>query len=358
MDPVAHTLVGAALAETGLKRLSRYATATLLIAANLPDIDAVAGFWGRDVALYFRRGWSHGVLALVLLPLLLAAAVWLWHRWRGRAADDGPPFRPRAILALSAVGVWSHPLLDWLNTYGVRLLMPFDGRWFYGDTLFIVDPWVWLLAAAGVVVARPWNRWATLAWIGLAGLATAFILDSGVASPGIAVTWLAGLTALPVLRWRMRASTQALPLAQAGLATLVLYICVVYGIARVAESMAAGRFAAPLEVQSNPVPGRPASHRLVLVYDDFYRIVTADGEVHALRREPPDRIVQAALASPAIRGFANWMRFPYWQVEEQPDHWVVRFWDLRYQSPVEPQARGIGGVEVQVTKAALQPGSP
>ncbi len=43
MDPLAHTLFGAALAESGLKRRSRYATATLLIGANLPDIDVVAG---------------------------------------------------------------------------------------------------------------------------------------------------------------------------------------------------------------------------------------------------------------------------------------------------------------------------
>jgi len=41
MDPIAHTLFGAALAESGLKNRSRYATATLLIGANLPDIDVV-----------------------------------------------------------------------------------------------------------------------------------------------------------------------------------------------------------------------------------------------------------------------------------------------------------------------------
>ncbi len=30
--------------------------------------------------------------------------------------------------------------MDWLNSYGVRLLMPFSNRWFYGDALYIVDP--------------------------------------------------------------------------------------------------------------------------------------------------------------------------------------------------------------------------
>src|SRR5512138_1384708 len=103
MDPLAHTLLGATLAESGLKRRSRYATATLLIGANLPDIDAVANLWGADVALHSRRGVTHGVIAMVALPLLLAAMVWIWHRWRGATAQgvEAPPFRPRAIVALA-----------------------------------------------------------------------------------------------------------------------------------------------------------------------------------------------------------------------------------------------------------------
>ncbi len=41
-----------------------------------------------------------------------------------------------------------------LHPHGVsqsRLLMPFNDTWFYGDTLFIIDPWVWLLAGAEVM---------------------------------------------------------------------------------------------------------------------------------------------------------------------------------------------------------------
>ena len=60
----------------------------------------------------------------------------------------------RSLLLLSYLGVLSHVALDWLNTYGVRLLMPFDGRWFYGDTLFIIDPWLWLTLGVGVWLAR------------------------------------------------------------------------------------------------------------------------------------------------------------------------------------------------------------
>ena len=31
--------------------------------------------------------------------------------------------------------------------------MPFSGRWFYGDTLFIADIWMWLLLGLGVYLA-------------------------------------------------------------------------------------------------------------------------------------------------------------------------------------------------------------
>ena len=349
MDPIAHTLFGATLAETGLKRRSRYATATLLIGANLPDIDVIASLWGSDAALYHRRGWSHGVIALVVLPLLLAAAIWLWHRWRRQPGDQAPPFRPGVVLALSFLAVWSHPLLDWLNTYGVRLLMPFDGRWFYGDTLFIIDPWVWLLAAAGVVVARSRTYPSIAGWILLGALMSALILNSDVAPPAVKPAWIAALAMLAALCWRLRSGAFELTLARASTATLVVYVCAVYGMARLAESNAAERFPAR-EVQSNPIPGLPHAHRIVVADDTLYRVIVADGTVYELPREEPDPIVRAALASPSIRGFANWTRFPYWKVEETEGSWIVRFWDLRYQGP-DLSGAGIGFAQVEVPKS-------
>jgi inner membrane protein len=44
--------------------------------------------------------------------------------------------------------------MDWLNSYGVRLLMPFSNRWFYGDALFIVDPVLYVVFGAAVVWSR------------------------------------------------------------------------------------------------------------------------------------------------------------------------------------------------------------
>ena len=68
MDPLTHTLLGANLAATRLGATTRLAGAALVIGANLPDVDAVTYFLGDDAALGLRRGWTHGVLALAVLP--------------------------------------------------------------------------------------------------------------------------------------------------------------------------------------------------------------------------------------------------------------------------------------------------
>lgn len=153
MDPICHTLVGAAVGESGLKRRTGLGMATLLIAANLPDIDVLAYLDGPTTALWFRRGWTHGIVAWVALPLLLTGAMLLTDRLL-RHRREGPAAVPGQLLLLAVIGVATHPLLDFLNVYGIRLLMPFSSRWFYGDTLFIVDPWIWLVLGIGIVAAR------------------------------------------------------------------------------------------------------------------------------------------------------------------------------------------------------------
>jgi inner membrane protein len=117
--------------------------ATLLIGANAPDIDVFSHFAGSLAALDFRRGWTHGLLAVIVLPFILAACIMLWDRLSRLLQRSASPVRPREILLLSLIAIATHPLLDFCNTYGMRWLMPFVDRWQYADTLFIVDPWMW-----------------------------------------------------------------------------------------------------------------------------------------------------------------------------------------------------------------------
>ena len=149
MDNLTHSLVGALLGQAGLKRKTGLAMPALIIGANLPDIDAACFFWldGQE-HLGFRRGITHGPPALVLLPLMLAGLLYGFDRWQakhGKRPEGRLSVNFKWLYLLSFIGCLTHPALDWLNVYGIRLLEPFSSEWFYGDTLFIIDVWLWAL---------------------------------------------------------------------------------------------------------------------------------------------------------------------------------------------------------------------
>jgi inner membrane protein len=210
MDNVCHTLTGAALGYAGLASRTRFGMATLLVASNLPDVD-VAVFATDTLAMSFRRGWTHGILAQLMLPLALAAIMWAIARARPATTTAHPSPAPNPshlphlhpshlphplnrqhpvfpqLLLLSYVGLYSHIYLDYLNSYGIRLLMPFSERWFYGDALFVVDPLMYLALGAGVWLARRRARGAAIGStraarvaLAVAGLYTVAMLASNL----------------------------------------------------------------------------------------------------------------------------------------------------------------------------------
>jgi inner membrane protein len=141
-----------ALGRAGLNKRTALATSTLVIANNLPDID-VGVFATSTLAMSFRRGWTHGVLAQATLPIVLTGAMLLYDRYRQKASPDDR-VNAGQILLLSYIGVLLHVFMDFTNSYGVRLLMPFSDRWFYGDALYIVDPWLYLVLGVGWLLAK------------------------------------------------------------------------------------------------------------------------------------------------------------------------------------------------------------
>ncbi|KEO87359.1 hypothetical protein EH30_06920 [Erythrobacter sp. JL475] len=154
MDNLTHSLVGAVMGQAGLKKKTGLAMPALIIGANLPDVDAACFFWLEGTEhLGFRRGITHGPPALVLLPLILAGLLWAFDRWqtkRGKRPEGRLAVHFGWLYALSFIGCLSHPALDWLNVYGVRFLEPFSSQWFYGDTLFIIDVWLWAVMGIGL----------------------------------------------------------------------------------------------------------------------------------------------------------------------------------------------------------------
>ena len=193
MDNLTHSLVGAVLGQMGLKKKTGLAMPTLIIAANLPDIDAGCAIYGIE-SLSMRRGITHGPIALLLLPILLWALMLGFDRWQERRGKRPPgrlPVHRGWLLALAYIGCLSHPLFDWMNSYGIRLLEPFSHRWFYGDALFIVDPWLLALLIAGVWLA--WRRdrsgredWRRPAWTAFGGVAAYLLANLGISAQAAA----------------------------------------------------------------------------------------------------------------------------------------------------------------------------
>ena len=180
MDNFTHTLTGVLLGRAGLKRLSGRATAALVIASNLPDIDSfIAPLWGEP-PLQAHRGFTHGIGGMVVLPFFTAAMILLWERLR----KGKIPVRPWALLLVAAIGGLFHSLFDWLTTYGTRLLEPFSHRWFYGDAWFIVDPWIWIALIVGLELSwraeRKGGDWDDPAIVTLIGICAYAALNIGI----------------------------------------------------------------------------------------------------------------------------------------------------------------------------------
>ena len=186
MDNLTHSLVGAVLGQMGLKKKTGLAMPTLIIAANLPDIDAACTAYGQ-LSLSMRRGITHGPIALILLPILLWALMIGFDTWqakRGKRPENRLPIHKGWLLALAYVGCLSHPALDWLNNYGIRLLEPFSHRWFYGDSIFIIDLWIWIALGLSIWLSLRRERakvaaWTRPAWVGFTAVC-GYILFNGL----------------------------------------------------------------------------------------------------------------------------------------------------------------------------------
>ena len=187
MDNLTHSLAGAVLGRMGLKRLSPYAMPALIISANLPDIDSFVAKWFDTDARTFHRGFTHGIGGLVVMPFLTIAIILLFERLR--PSKEGK-VRVGGLWLASFIGTLSHPLLDFMNTYGVRFLEPVSHRWFYGDSLFIVDPWVWIMLILGLEFSW-WAERRGMNWqkpaMGMFGVVLAYIgLNAAISASAVA----------------------------------------------------------------------------------------------------------------------------------------------------------------------------
>ena len=367
MDPLAHTLAGAALAQTRLGRSTTLAFPALILGANACDVDAITMFMSRDLSLAFRRGWTHGVLALVLFPVLLTLLLMLVDRVRGAWPGRESHARALPLFGLASLAVASHPALDWLNTYGIRFLMPFDETRYYGDALFIIDPYLWLLLGAPVVVAHSASRTAAFAWI-LLGVSTTLLVAGFEGGPtATRVLWCAGVTVIVWLRLKGRRwSQRGSRLATICLAVAGIYIAGMASTSRIAERKVAAWLVnhgkAPVSILASPVAGNPLRRDIVAADAEHFHFLRVDWLAEepirtagsSIARGVDGPVVRAVLSAPHVRGLANWLRYPAYRVEETPNGFRVSITDLRY---ARTPGGGLGGVVVELDHN-LRPRTP
>jgi inner membrane protein len=299
MDNLCHTLTGAALGEAGLKRQSRLGMATLMLASNLPDVD-VAVFATDTLAMSFRRGWTHGVLGQALLPPLLALVMFAVGRSLRSARSDHTPLRLRGLLVLSYLGTFIHVFMDWLNSYGVRLLKPFSERWFYGDALYIIDPLLYLVLGGAILLARGARR-----------ADAALGARRARAAVAIATVYIAVMLAS---NWWARAEVRN-------------------GLAR------AGRSGARFMV--TPVFANPFRREVLVDVGDRYEkgFLWFDPLPHfrpagfGVPKNIDDPAVKQVLDHPRVQAFLMWSRFPFFVVERTATRTTVVLNDYRYSGP-------------------------
>ncbi len=305
MENLTHTLTAVALSQTGFNRKTRFATLAFVVGANLPDLDLATRLGGSTMFLKYHRGITHSFLGVTALAGILAVVVYSLGR-RVQPKKTGPPLDGRWLFAACWTATASHLLLDFTNIYGIRPFLPFSGRWYAWDIMFVVDPLLWGL----------------------------FILGLGVPSILRLVSEEVGARRQDYRRG-----------AIFSLSCLVL----LWGVRSLAHRRALSLLDAHTYGQENPVRlgafpslANPFAWTGVVETDSAFHVLKVDvlgnnldpqtsRAYHKIDSSPP---LEAALKTRTAAIFLPFARFPWAHVEETEDGFTVTLQDLRFVSSV------------------------
>jgi inner membrane protein len=325
MDPLTHTAMGLFLSRAGLNRWTPCAAGILMLAANAPDIDIVTAAGGSINYLHYHRHLTHSLIAMPVMALLPVVLVRLAAR---------KPIHWVGAYCAALIAVASHLALDWTNVYGIRLALPFSGRWFRGDLTGVVDFWIWgvcLLGVAGPFLSR--------------------LVGSEIASGGV------------------RDKRHGLGFAVFALLAVLVYDggrAVLHARAAAQLEARLYRESAPLRVAALPSAVNPLVWRGLVETGEFYALAGVnladefDPARAAIFHKPePEPAIEAARRAPLIAEFLRFAQFPLWRVTpaDQPENArLVEVFDLRFGTPREPAfvASALVDSRLQVTKTSFE----
>ena len=253
-----HSLVGAAIAEAALpgspnpRRALFYTVG--IAAANFPDLDLLYT-WITPAPLGYllhHRGHTHTLGGLVVQAVLLGVMCYALRSVRGLDA----PSRNRLWFVVG-LGLVSHVLFDAANSYGVHPFWPLNVRWYYGDAVFIFEPWLWLFLAIPIALAVSRR----VVRIGLPVFLAVLVMVLGFAgmAPWIAVALL--FIVAVIFGWRV-ARVPHRTGAFVGLSATLLFVGLMLIVSQFAERTSRKLFASPagstmLAVVRTPDPTNP-----------------------------------------------------------------------------------------------------
>ena len=337
MDNLTHTLIGLIAGESiahstrarepGLAPATRRGlfVALAAIGGNLPDLDLLYSYRGvphdtQSKLSYVlqHRGYTHTVVGCLILAVLLYAGAELWLRYR----RVGVTRRDRLELAgMSMFGTFLHLGMDFLNSYGVHPFWPVKNGWFYGDSVFIVEPLYWADTAPLIFVVRStvvrWGLGFILLAIPILGVVSSFV------PTGPCVGFLILTAVLWVIGWAASARTAALASAVAMLGVTATFIVSGHLATRGIEAVAAADFHNDRIVDHvlSPGPMNPLCWSVLLLETNGDRYVVRRGMVSVAPALIP------ASRCPAMSGNLA-TRAPL-AVVEAPDsagiHWLGEF---------------------------------
>lgn len=374
MDNLTHSLIGLAAAKSGLEKLSPGTTILCILAANAPDADiAVLPFAGRWEYLQHHRGITHSIVGALTLAILLPLAFYLVEWTLSKTRNRARTVKLKGLLLASVIVTATHPIMDWTNNYGMRFLLPWNPRWFYGDFVFVIDPFIWLVLGSAAFLLTSKTRKQLIVWIVLGLITTGIVLFAAPSSMMLAgglplrILWILTITGV-IIAYRLKlASRVGARIGIAALGVVLLYGVTLAGVH--VKALRQARAHATLIAQTNaehivkvaamPMLANPLDWQCVMETERAtYRFSVSFWKLNVqpeslVRFEKPSA-TSAEIVSDAARDrraeiFLGFARFPVMRVvgEDCATQTLVQFADLRYTEPGRV-GRGTFAVDVPV----------
>ena len=316
------------MGRAGFNRKSALTTLTMVLAAEAADVDVLWGLKSQLAALQHHRGITHSFVGVPFMAAATVGFVYLVHRIRLRlrapkpssAARSVPDVRWGYLYVVALIAALSHLLLDYSTAYGIRLFEPFNYRWYSWDLVYIVDPVIWAVLLAGLVLPA------------LFGLINEEI---GARRKG--------------------------PHGRGGAIFALICLVLIWGVRDMQHRRALGTMnsflyhgAAPQRLAAYPYMMNPFHWHGVVEMADFFETVP----VNSLAPEIDDRqsrlfykpeeteVTLAAKSSHFGHVYLDWAMFPYCQeqkLEGSTKGYFVDFLDLRYTYPEMKGRSPLGG---------------